>query len=249
MVEVAQSMISNMTRILFDQSLFLRLLANDAAVVAALAVPTPAARITAQARLAQLVRQSGYYRNAFVADAHGDIVISVDRNAAVQTHNVSDAAQYGKAMRSTTADQWYTDEVWRNPWSDNHAVLVYVAGIRPAASEGTPLGVLYLEFDWEGQIGAIVSDRHLFRAVERDRTVVSVVDDDGRVVATSGGYTFGQALPHDLTGTRGSVSQGDSVVAFASAVDFHGFDGLKLRCVIERQVSEDPEGGAIGSAA
>jgi hypothetical protein len=142
-------------------------------------------------------------------------------------------------MRSTGAEHWYTDEVWQNPWSDNHAVLVYVAGVRPAGTDGTPLGVLYLEYDWEGQIGAIVSDRHLFRPAERDRTVVSVVDGDDRVVATSGRYAFGQRMAHRPPGTRGSLCLDDSVIAFASAVPVNGFDGLGLCCVIERQTIEE----------
>ena len=248
LVEVAQSILLNITRILFDRSIVLRILANDAAIVAALATPTPATLAAAQARLRQLTDMSGYYRNAFIADAAGDIVVSVDHAAAVRGVNVLDAVQYRRAMASTRTEDWFTDEVWQNPWSDNHAVLVYVCGVRPAGQDGRPLGVLYLEFDWEGQIDAIVSDRHLFRSAERDRTIVSIIDEAGRIVATSGDAAFGSVLPHPLSGPIGSMAYPGGVVAYATANPFHGFDGLGLRCVIDRARAGDIDvPGAIRS--
>jgi hypothetical protein len=36
--------------------------------------------------------------------------------------------------------------------------------------------------------------------------------------------------------TRGTQTRADSIVAFASAVDYQGFNGLGLRCVIEQQM-------------
>ena len=241
LVEVAQSIIQNVTRILFDRSIALRMLASDSDLIALLTNPSPAAKAAAGARLRTTLKLSDYYRNAFIANAAGDVILSADPGAAIGTHNVADAIQYNKAMRSTRSDQWFTDEVWRNPWSDNHAVLIYVTGIRALGQDGPPLGALYFEFDWEGQIGALVSDPNLFRTAERDRTVVSIVDPQNRVVATSGRYAFNQELPHHLTGARGSVMRPDAVVAFATAVDLRGFDGLGLRCVIERAMMPDAE--------
>jgi hypothetical protein len=124
LVELAQALILNVTRHLYDRSVDLRVMASDAEVIAATLDPTPEKIAAAQARLAEFTRTSPYYLNVFVADRDGRIVICSDPHARVQQTNVGNAPQFLKAMGSTDRDQWYTDEVWQNPWSDHRAVLV-----------------------------------------------------------------------------------------------------------------------------
>ncbi len=235
LVELAQALIQNVVRHLYGRSIDLRVLASDAEIVAATLDPTPENLEAAQARLALLTATSPYYVNAFVADADGRVIALSNPNARVRQTNLGNAPQFLKAMASRGQEEWFTDEVWQNPWSDHRAVLVFVTGIRPRGSRGAPAGVFYLEFDWESHVAAMIADRSLFSEADRARTRICIVDQADRVVADSTGARFGEIVPLPANAVRGSQPNGDAVIAFATAADYHGFDGLGLRCVIEQK--------------
>jgi hypothetical protein len=236
LVELAQALIQNVTRHLYGRSVDLRLMASDSEVVAATMDPTPEKIAAAQARLASFTQTSPYYLNAFVADPDGRIIISSNPHARVRQTNVANAPQFLKAMGSSHRDQWFTDEVWQNPWSDDRAVLVFVTGIRGRDVEGRPAGVFYLEFDWEERIPAIISDRSLFGEKDWARTRIAIIDEAARVVADSSGTRFGETIALPARAVRGAEARADTTIAFATAASYHGFDGLGLRCVIEQKM-------------
>jgi hypothetical protein len=247
LVELAQALILNVTRHLYDRSVDLRVMASDAEVIAATLDPTPEKIVAAQARLAEFTRTSPYYLNVFVADRDGRIIICSDPHARVQQTNVGNAPQFLKAMGSTDRDEWFTDEVWQNPWSDHRAVLVFVTGIRPRDTAGRPAGVFYVEFDWESRVPAIISDRSLFGEKEWARTRISIVDEAARIVADSSSTRFGETIPLPANAVRGAEARADTTIAFATAGSYHGFDGLGLRCVIEQKmISLDEIQAALG---
>ena len=236
LVELAQALIQNVTRQLYGRSLDLRLLASDAEIVAATLDPLPANLAAAQTRVELLTATSPYYVTAFVADADGRVTICSNPHARVRQTNLSDAIQFRKAMASFRASDWFTDAVWQNPWSDHRAVLVFVTGIRARGAEGNPAGAFYLEFDWESHIQAMISDKSLFGERDWARTRISIVDQDDRVVADSSGSRYGEIVPLPANAVRGAEVRGDSTIAFATAQDYLGFDGLGLRCVIEQKM-------------
>lgn len=236
LVELAQALIQNVTRHLYGRSIDLRLMASDAEVIAALADSTPENIAAADTRLALLTSVSPYYVNAFLADADGRVIAASDPHARVRGVDLSGAPQFRKALASHRRDEWFTDEVWLNPYSDHRAVLVFVTGVRPRGRDGKPLGAFYLEFDWEGHIPAIISDRSLFGERDWARTSISIVDEADRIVATSEGRRHGEHVPLPPHAVRGAEVRGDSTIAFASATDYHGFTGLGLRCVIEQKM-------------
>ena len=114
-------------------------------------------------------------------------------------------------------------------------MLVFVTGIRRAATDGRPAGVLYFEFDWESQIRAMISDSNLFSEADRARTRVCILDQADRIVAASWDGAFGEQLALPAGSARGTEMRAESIVAYAAAAPYHGFDGLGLRCVIEQQ--------------
>ncbi len=236
LVELAQALIQNVTRHIYGRSTDLRLMASDAEVVAALTNPSPETIAAADARLAMLTDISPYYLNAFLANDAGKVIAASDPHARVRGVDLSGASQYLSAMRSHRRDEWFTDEVWLNPYSDHRAVLVFVTGVRPRGRDGRPIGAFYVEFDWEGHIPAIISDRSLFSERDWSRTSISIVDEQDRIVASSSGKRHGEHVALPANAVRGAEVRGDNTIAFASATDYHGFHGLGLRCVIEQKM-------------
>ncbi|AGH49520.1 MULTISPECIES: methyl-accepting chemotaxis protein [Sphingomonadales] len=236
LVDLAEAIIYNVGRTIQARSSDLRMLATDPAVIAAVADPSPEKAAAANARLRGLMRYSSDYLNAFVANAEGRIFLSADEEARVQAADVREAPQFRKAMASRRSDDWFTDEVWQNPWSDHQAVLIFAAGIRADPErEGPAMGVLYLEYDWERKIGEHIGGMD---TADNGRRRVSLVDDQGRVVASSWGARFGEAMAVDASRPIGLSSQDDAIIAHARSAPG---DGLSLHCVIEQRLMTEAE--------
>ncbi len=236
LVELAQALIQNVTRHLYGRSVDLRLMASDAEVIAALTDPSPETIAAADARLQLLTATSPYYLNAFLANDQGKVIAASDPHARVRGVDLTTAPQYLNAMRSHRREEWFTDEVWLNPYSDHRAVLVFVTGVRPRGRDGRPIGAFYVEFDWEGHIPTIISDKSLFGERDWARTSISIVDQQDKIIASSAGKRHGEHIALPPNAVRGAEVRGDNTIAFASATDYHGFDGLGLRCVIEQKM-------------
>jgi len=116
-------------------------------------------------------------------------------------------------------------------------VLIYVAPVR---LDGRTVGVCYLEYDWEGQAAAILHNV----GQTGNGAVVTIVDEQNRMVASTGHYAFNALLPiasPAIANGRHIEARDESIIAQAMATPFNGFDGLKLRCVIEQHVPNERE--------
>jgi hypothetical protein len=132
-------------------------------------------------------------------------------------------------------DEWLTDEVWDNPWSNHRKVLVYVA---PVLAEGLVAGVCYLEYDFQGQVEQIMSVSQR----ETDGAIISIVDRQDRVVASTGDYAYHARHPHAVASSASNLSTWDGlIVAQATVPSDHGMPGLGFKCVIEDHVSTEAE--------
>lgn len=239
LAELAQSLIQTVARSLYDRSIDVRMLATDPHVVqgAADARTNPEAEIRALDRIRTMLHFSPYFLNAFVTDDQGHVVVSAHANAEVRNVNLRNEPQYTNAMNAAPGEDWFTDEVWDNPYSGGRKVLIYVAPIR---HDGRVIGACYLEYDWEGQAAAIL------HSVEQASSgaVVTIVDEQNRMIASTGRYAFNELL-HIANATTAAgryvETRDESIVAQAMALPVHGFDGLKLRCVIEQRVPGERE--------
>jgi hypothetical protein len=239
LVVLAQSVIQNIVRNLYGRSIDLRMLATDATIVAGVTAPKGPVRTAATERLAHILRLSPFYSNAFVAGADGEILLSVDERVMPPTPFIGDREEFRRPMASRKADDWFADEVWLNPWSGNRPVVIFSAPIRaPGDSDGAPIGVLYLEFDWEKQISRLISVGDFVRGVE---TRISIIDERRRLLSSSWGGRFGQEMALVGQGMRGLETREDAVVAFARPVPFQNFSGMGLLCMIEQSVPAEAE--------
>lgn len=235
--ELAKSIADGLSRALYDRSIDLRMLASDRVMRDALVVGAAAERYRNEAleRLRSLLRLSPYFLNAFLVDAEGVVAVCAHENASVRSVNFQGMTQFERAIRLSAQDEWLTDEVWDNPWSNHRKVLVYVA---PVLAEGLVVGVCYLEYDFEGQVGQIMSVSQR----ETDRAIISIVDPQDRVVASTGDYAYHARHPHAVTSSAPKLSARDGlVIAQATVPSDHGMPGLSFRCVIEDHVSTEDE--------
>ena len=246
LVDLAHSIMQNLVGNLFARSVDLRMLASDPAIIAAVTDPRPATIAAGLERLRRITRLSPFYINAFIANAEGRVMASADEHAHVRALDLTDAPRFSRVMRSTGSDDWYTEEVWQNPWSYDRAVLLYACGIRAEgrASE-RPAGVLYLEFDWDRHAGMAIAAQGLFAGTDRGRTRVALVDAKNRIVASSWGARFHEVLPLASAAPNGLETRDDAIVAHSRAEPFEGFDGLGLRCVIEQAT---PDAAAVAAS-
>ena len=241
LAERAQSLLQMIGRALHSRSIDLLMLAGDPAIVAATGRGDPALHAAGEARLARLLHLAPHFLNAFVVEAKGRLVMTGNQHVRVRDTDFSSAIQFNRAIRARHADQWFTDEVWLNPWSDGRAVLVFVA---PVWRDGKIVGAAYLEFDWQGTIGAMIADGAMYRDAGAG-TVISILDADRRVVATTGAHVFGQSLPLPPLGDDPVRTIGGAIVAQARIRPVGGFDGLGLSCVVEQSL---PDEAAIRAA-
>jgi len=240
LIDLAQAIVQDIVRNLFSRSVDLRMLATDPSIIAALTQGDRPAIAAATDRLRALIHFSPYYLNAFVASAAGDVVALSNDAAQVKKAQLGHETQFRRVMASQSPDDWFTDEVWQNPWSDNHKVLVFCTGIW-GDDPNAPLGVLYLEFDWERQVSGIIGDERVLARGTEAAGRISIVDASNRLVASNHGRPFGDSVAHGAGTPSGLASHGGTIVAHASAQPFNGFDGLGLRCLIEHTALADEE--------
>ena len=240
LVDLAQSIMQQITRTLATRGSHLCLLASDPMVLEATRNPTPENCARAIDRLRVLRRVSRQYLNAFVVSADGRAIFSEDPRASVLVHDFTSAQQFNRAMNSTHEDEWFTDEVWLNPWSNNHAVLVFVKAINPGPGR-RPDGVLYLEFDWEALMADVLHAADWHGPDDDVDLKISIVDPKGLLVGSSWGGSFGSPVAVPPGERQGIETRTNSVAAFATARQVHGFDGLQLRCVIEQPMPSEEE--------
>ena len=243
LAELAQSIAQTISRTLYDRSIDIRVLASSPAMVegAMHGRDDPAVEARALTGLKDLLRHSPYFLNAFIVDTSGRVAVCAHANAAVRHEDLSGAMQYRRAIAALPGEDWFTDAVWANPWSGMRQVLIYVAPIR---HDGTVVGVAYLEFDWEGQAAEILGSG---QRESSPNMILSIVDPADRVVATTGHHEFEQTLALPPARAEPFVeNRGGMVIAQACAQPYHGFDGLKLRCVIEYRLPDaDQISGAL----
>lgn len=235
--ELAQAIAASLSRTIYDRSIDVRLLASDSTVQEALTLHAGPGkyREAALTRMRKLLRISPYFLNAFIVDADGNVSACAHENASVQSVNFTGMPQFERARKSIEEDAWFTDEVWDNPWSNHRKVLVMVA---PVLVSGLNVGVCYLEYDFQGQVEQIIdAAKH-----GKSRSVTSIIDNAGRVVATDGHYRFHDNHPHAVATSQPHLQiQDGNVVAQSTVPSDHGMPGLNYRCVIEERVSSDAD--------
>jgi hypothetical protein len=248
LAEFAFATVQTFARNIYSRSSDIRILATDGDIVAAACAPDDRALIArAEDRLRAAMRFSPHYVNAVFATRAGKVVGSADPRSPLLGVDVGAEPQFNNVIQSRSTDDWFTDAVWENPYSNGRQVLIFACGIRALEHDGQPAkGCLYLEYDWQGNAAEQLQAQLAAADKEIRSATLRIMEHGGRIVASTlpGEFDKHYALPENRP-ARGMISKGDRVVAYADANDRGGRNSLNLTCVIEHFI----DGGAEAAIA
>lgn len=250
LIDLAYSLMQHVTRALYARCIDLKMLATDSCVIAAASSSGEAERAAGLARLRLLMRCSPHFSNAFIADRHGRVIVSADPAVAAIIPSVADLPLFAKCMASRRNDDWFVSNIFQVPALQNRSSLLFGMGIRThPEADGAPLATLFLDFGWDAHVKGLMSSNSIFTEASSSVCRVTIIDRKSRLVASSWGGEFGEQIALASTADQGTERRAGSVVAFARAREYHGFDGLGLRCLIEQRMPSETEIAAALAAA
>lgn len=245
--DFAFATVTAFARNVYARSGDIRILATDAAILAAVRSPEDPALVTrAEDRLRAAMRFSPHYVNSMIATRAGRVIGSADPRSAILGLDLSAEPQFNNVIESRSVDDWFTDAVWENPYAGGRRVLIFACGIRALENDGRPAeGCLYLEYDWDRNAADKLET--LLSGADKDlrAATIRIMEHGGRIVASTAPGEFGKhyALPEGRS-ARGTISYSDRVVAFADADDRGGRNSLNLTCVVEHKFATIPQASA-----
>ena len=248
LAEFAFATVQTFARSIYSRSTDVRVLATDSDIVAAVREPEDKAKLArAEDRLRAALRFSPHYLNAVFATRAGRVIGSADPRSALLGIDVGQEPQFNNVIQSRSIDDWFTDAVWENPYSNGHQVLIFACGIRALENDGEPAeGCVYLEYDWQRNAAELLEAQIAAADKEIRNATIRIMEHGGRIVASTqpGEFDRHHALPEGRA-ARGTISRPDRVIAYADATDRGGRNSLDLTCVVEHRIAD----GAAALAA
>jgi uncharacterized protein YukE len=185
--DLAHNLINIMDRNLYERSCDVRWWATDAAVVAACTDPSQAALATD--RLAVILRAYTVYADIWIIAPDGRILSNGRpvEHPGVATTSVADEVWFREAMATADGDAYAMGDIAVLEVLGGRQVAIYATAVREGGrTDGAPIGVLAVLFDWQTQSHAVVEGLRI-DAQERGRTRALLVDRHLRIIAASDG--------------------------------------------------------------
>jgi hypothetical protein len=255
LVDLALNAIEIIDRNLYERTCDVRWWATDAAVVEAATAPTPARLAHATRRLGVILSAYTVYLDLWICGADGRVLATgrPDRYPGAPGAEVSAQPWFRDALAARSGDDFAVADVARCPHLGNAPVATYAAAIRAGGeSDGAPVGVLGIHFDWGPQADAVVQGVRL-TPEEAPRTRVLILDAASRVLAASDGRGVLEErmeLPGALRAAPGAARLPDgSLVAAHPTPGYETYRGLGWRGVLVQAPAGGPKRGAAGLPA
>jgi hypothetical protein len=234
--DLALNIIEIIDRNLYERSCDVRWWATDSAVVEAAEDPSPDRCRYASSRLATILRSYTVYLDLWIADARGRVIANGQpEKYRVAGADVSCTPWFREAMRTNSGDDFAVADIAVNPALGNAAVASYATAIRRGGeTNGAPVGVLGIFFDWAPQARTVVTGVGL-SSEEKAQSRVMIVDASTRIIAASDGAGILQeTYPLDCSGgDRGFYEKDGKLVAYALTPGYETYKGLGWYGVIE----------------
>lgn len=235
MVDLSLNAIELIDRNLYERTCDVRWWATDSAVVECATEPNGAATTHACERLGVILGAYTVYADIWLCSLDG-VVLANGRadKFDVRGRSVAEAAWFRQARALKSGDDYVAGDVERQPMLGDAQVATYCASVRAGGqSEGRPLGILAIHFDWESQARAIVQGIR----VEDEMTRVLLVDASFRVIASSDGkglLTERFPLAMEKRNSGFYQDKAGALVAFHATPGYETYKGLGWYGVIVR---------------
>jgi len=228
LVDLALNAVELIDRNLYERTCDVRWWATDSAVVDCAAAPSPQSKDYASERLGVILSAYTVYLDLWLCGLDGTILANgrPDRFP-VAGSNVAGCGWFKEALRLRSGDDYVAGNVERLDRLGNAQVATYCASVRAGGrSNGAPLGVLAIHFDWEAQAKAIVQG---VRVDSHDNARVLLLDSSRRVIAASDGQgLLEERFPLKSTDPRSGTYRDTSgaLVGFHRTPGYETYQGL-----------------------
>jgi Methyl-accepting chemotaxis protein (MCP) signalling domain len=225
MVDLALNAIEIIDRNLYERTCDVRWWATDSAVVDCAANRTPDSVAFASQRLGVILNAYTVYLDLWLCDLNGRVIANgrPDRYAAAGL-DVSQEPWFKQARRLRSGDDYCAGDIAECTGLNGAEVATYVASVRAGGqTDGAPLGVLAIHFDWAPQAQTIVRGVRI-EPEDRDRTAVLLIDARCRIIASS---EDSKSLHRNFPLETGNKSHGFYTLADGTAVAFHATPGYE----------------------
>ena len=240
LADLALNAIEIVDRNLYERTCDVRWWATDSAVVACLADADPGASRHASERLGVILDAYTVYLDLWICDAKGRVVANgrPGKSPGVVGQSVADAKWFRDGMLTATGDDFVACDIEKSRALGDAPVATYATAIREGGqAKGRVLGVLGVHFDWRPQAQAVVDGVRL-TPEERDRSRVMLLDQKGRVLASSDNHgVLTEVFPLDVSsGEMGSYADGEVTVGYALTPGYETYAGLGwYGCLVQRR--------------
>ncbi|WP_430511557.1 methyl-accepting chemotaxis protein [Pannonibacter phragmitetus] len=239
LTDLALNAIELIDRNLYERTCDVRWWATDSAVAGCAEKPAPEAVAYACERLGVILGAYTVYMDLWLCDLNGRVIANgrPDRYRVIGS-DISSRGWFSKGKGLRSGDDYVADEITREPLLGNAQTATYLASVREGGrSNGRPLGMLAIHFDWEPQAKAIVEGVRL-TPQERERSRVMLVSGNGRVLASSDGKGVLSEQIQLQTGGRDLgfyVDRDGATVAFHKTPGYETYAGLGWYGVIRQR--------------
>jgi hypothetical protein len=181
----------------------------------------------------------------WIADPRGRVIANgrSGKYKSTKGANVANQAWFREALATKDGTEFVATDISAVDQLSGARVPIYSTAIREdGRSNGKPLGVLGIFFDWEKQSQAVVDGVRL-SADERPRTRCLMLDSAHRVIAASDGTELFQRCPIETNGQKMNayVDNSGTLVGFALGPGYETYEGLGWYGVLLQQPSTKKE--------
>lgn len=241
LADLSLNMIEIIDRNLYERSCDVRWWATDSAIVNCCDNPSQDHRRFASRRLSVILESYTVYLDLWICDLKGEVIATgrPDRYHTAMGARVGDEPWFRHALATRNGTEFSVGDITSNPRLDNRMVATYATAIRrDGETDGEPIGVLGIFFDWEPQAAAVVEGVRLEEG-EKERTRCLLLDARHRVIASSDGRgVLADTFPLRRAGaSMGHYVDGEEkLVGYALTPGYETYRGLGWYGVIEQKV-------------
>ena len=246
LTDLAQTLVQLIVRNLFERTADVRWWATDTALWQALAEPDAGSVSFAAERLGIISRYYTVYLDLVLTDTRGKVVASANPKYARSLLGADMSGQkWFRMARSTrSGDDYVVDDVTSSDLHAGRQVLVYATGVRQdGKADGALIGTLGVYFDWEAQGATIVETEAALPEAVKAKTLVMLLDGDGRVIASTAPERMFEKFTLESQGrARGSYyDRKGNIVAYARTLGYEDYDGLGWHGVVVQQTETEDD--------